>query len=546
MKITALCISPKSDPGSAGRQVFEFETQRELRVQLGPLMPVCLAITPESLELLKRMPSLFEERGVKNDAKPLSKLLLGREKYPILECNFTDPGQALRSLNTLVRNAGARSERNAYFIVVHQTMLDRMADKASARGSGGRRGDGGKSAARVAGASAAVRFLSGLFPPEEKTDKLAGTYQGNSPEVKLVRQLIRKAAAHRNPVLILGESGTGKEVAAKAIHGFGLNKKRPFVTVNCGAISPNLFESELFGHEKGVFTGADSMKKGLWETAEDGTLFLDEIGDLIPDHQVKILRAIANREFFRVGGLQPIRSSARVIAATNRDLYGMMRSGQFREDLFYRLRSSLIFTPPLRQIPDDIRGFVQSIWTQLTKSHPTALPPGVVNGLVRYSWPGNVRELKSVLRNLHDWFGVDSIRPDHLRAVLQFETAPTQWKETGRGEWLRLLMRIEEILAAADRAMEPLASGRGCAPDFENAALQALIDVGSVLVTAQPFFRDKRILFAGIENLYAGLKAVCGRPPVPALAGPAQKVRDLVRRTQRAIVQEMNRAVKSR
>jgi two-component system NtrC family response regulator len=221
---------------------------------------------------------------------------------------------------------------------------------------------------------------------------------GASPQMQAVFAYIRKVAKTTAPVLLLGESGTGKEMAALAIHRRSSRKDGPFVAINCNAIPENLLESELFGHEKGSFTGAHTQRKGLMEAAGGGTLFLDEIGELPPGIQVKLLRFLQEQRFQRVGGRQEIQIDTRIIAATNVDLKQAVAGGKFREDLFFRLAVVVIKLPPLRERADDTvllaREFLHRYAAQNEKTNLT-FAPEALRAVNCYSWPGNVRELQN-------------------------------------------------------------------------------------------------------------------------------------------------------
>ena len=221
---------------------------------------------------------------------------------------------------------------------------------------------------------------------------------GTSPQMQTVFALIRKVAGTNAPVLLLGESGTGKEMAAAAIHRRSARKEGPFVAINCNAIPENLLESELFGHEKGAFTGAHIQRKGMMETASGGTLFLDEIGELPPAIQVKLLRFLQEHRFQRVGGRQEIQIDTRIVAATNADIKQMIDNGKFREDLYFRLAVVTIRLLPLRERGDDIaflaREFLQRYAAQSGRPK-LVFSPGALRAMSRYSWPGNVRELQN-------------------------------------------------------------------------------------------------------------------------------------------------------
>ncbi len=221
---------------------------------------------------------------------------------------------------------------------------------------------------------------------------------GTSAQMQAVFAMIRKVAASGAPILLLGESGTGKEMAAAAIHRRSTRKEKPFVAINCSAIPENLIESELFGHEKGAFTGAQAQRKGLLESAEGGTLFLDEIGDLPAPIQVKLLRFLQEQTFLRVGGRQEIQVDVRVVAATNADLKQAVASGAFREDLFFRLAVIVVNLPPLRERGDDFavvaRTFLDRFAAENKKSG-LSFAPDAQRAMQRHGWPGNVRELQN-------------------------------------------------------------------------------------------------------------------------------------------------------
>ncbi|MFZ4116288.1 MAG: sigma-54-dependent transcriptional regulator [Chthoniobacterales bacterium] len=225
---------------------------------------------------------------------------------------------------------------------------------------------------------------------------------GASPVMTVVFDTIRQVATSKATILIEGESGTGKEVAAKAIHSLSPRTKERFVAVHCASLSPQLLESELFGHEKGAFTGATERRIGRFEQASGGTLFLDEIGEIDPSVQVKILRILGERTFERVGGNQTLTTDVRLIAATNRDLKKMTSEGTFREDLFFRLNVVPILMPPLRDRKEDIPLLTEALLIELSKEHDKPLrlfSSKAMSLLLEYSWPGNVRELRAAIEH---------------------------------------------------------------------------------------------------------------------------------------------------
>ena len=250
---------------------------------------------------------------------------------------------------------------------------------------------------------------------------------GESAAMREVFRLVEKIAPTQSTVLVRGESGTGKELVARAIHSRSPRAPRPFQAINCAAIPENLLESELFGHEKGSFTGAEARKAGLFEAASGSTLFLDEIGDLSLPLQGKILRALQEREVRRVGGNETIPVDVRVVAATNRDLEAMMKAGQFREDLFYRLNVIPIVLPPLRERAGDVPALVQRFLEKANGTHGTAvadIDPAALDLLVRHPWPGNIRQLESVVERAVLLCEGTTVRPGDLPLEIRLQTAP--------------------------------------------------------------------------------------------------------------------------
>ena len=239
---------------------------------------------------------------------------------------------------------------------------------------------------------------------------------GESAAIREVVHLLRQVAGHDSSVLILGESGTGKEVVARAIHDSSPRRRGPFVAVNCGAIPAELLESELFGHEKGAFTGAYAARKGRFEIAEGGTLFLDEIGDMSLPMQVKLLRVLQERVFERVGNHQPMSCDVRIIAATHRNLDEAILKGQFRGDLFYRLNVFPIEMPSLRERADDLDALIEDFVAQNASAGRgrITLAPRSLGALRDYAWPGNVRELGNLIERLSILHAGKIVQPGDL------------------------------------------------------------------------------------------------------------------------------------
>ena len=274
-----------------------------------------------------------------------------------------------------------------------------------------------------------------LRKPDEELERLTAGLPPDAPEfssivhrspvMKRVIARARRVAPRSIPVLIEGESGTGKELLARAIHRASPRREKPFVPVNCGAISPELVESELFGHEKGAFTGAASARTGYFEAADGGTLFLDEVGELPVKAQVKFLRALQEGEIVRVGSTSPIQVNVRIIAATNRTLTEEVSGGRFREDLFYRLAVIVLLLPPLRERPGDVALLVDHLLEQINRESETEpgfehkkLSVNAKNILLKHDWPGNVRELQNTLRRAVVWSTGATIRMEDVRDSL--------------------------------------------------------------------------------------------------------------------------------
>jgi sigma-54-specific transcriptional regulator len=276
------------------------------------------------------------------------------------------------------------------------------------------------------------------------------------PASQRLLQRIHQIAPSEATVLITGETGTGKEIVARHIHDLSPRRHRPFVAVNCGAFSDSLVESDLFGHEKGAFTGAIAGKAGWFEAAQGGTLFLDEIGELQPSLQVKLLRVLQEREVVRLGSRQPIPIDIRLIAATNADLAGDVASGRFRADLFYRINVAAVTLAPLRERPGDIGPLAEyflGLYSQRLGTDRATLSPAAIEQLYRHAWPGNIRELENVIHHALLVCRGRVIAPEDLRL-----TPPP------------------EVTAATPAVVPPAAPAAGAGTAALEAALVALLE----------------------------------------------------------------------
>jgi len=283
-----------------------------------------------------------------------------------------------------------------------------------------------------------------------------GNIIGTSNAMQVVYDLIAQVAGSDATVLIHGESGTGKELVAHAIHYNSLRAPRPCVKVHCAALPETVIESELFGHEKGAFTGAIAKRKGRFELAHGGTIFLDEVGDLSPSTQIKLLRVLQEREFERVGGTETLKTDIRVVAATNRDLEDLIAEGTFREDLYYRLNVFPIHVPPLRERRTDIpllADFFVEKYSKANHKHVTRISTPAIDMLMSYHWPGNVRELENCLERAILVATADVIHARHLPPTLQM---PKAGRTAGGGTLQSALDNLER-----DLLIDALKASRG-------------------------------------------------------------------------------------
>jgi DNA-binding NtrC family response regulator len=310
-----------------------------------------------------------------------------------------------------------------------------------------------------------------------------------------VFRVVHKVAASTSTVLIYGESGTGKELVAKALHHESDRRGRPFYAVNVGALPESILEAELFGHEKGAFTGAEARKIGLFEQATGSTLFLDEVGDLKPDLQVKLLRTLQEREILRVGGTERIKIDVRIVAATNLDVERAVREGRFREDLYYRLNVIAIVLPPLRERRTDIPLLVEHFLQKFAGSTRREVSPEALKLLMAYDWPGNVRELESVIERALLLGESDRIVPADLPAGVR----------AGLGGSRRALLDLEIPESGID--LEELE---------RSLILKALEkSEGNVTRAARLLGLSRRTLQYRLEKLHTPAGAPDGAPTAP-------------------------------
>ncbi|MCD6385052.1 sigma-54-dependent Fis family transcriptional regulator [Candidatus Sumerlaeota bacterium] len=295
-----------------------------------------------------------------------------------------------------------------------------------------------------------------LYTGQEKITEFMGLV-GQSPKMQELYAMIRKVAETDTTVLICGESGTGKELVARAIHNLSARRTNPFIAVDCGTLSSELLESELFGHIKGSFTGAVSTKKGLFEIAEKGTIFLDEIANTSPGVQAKLLRVLEEREFLPLGATQYKKADVRVLCATNEDLRELVRNGSFRQDLYYRLSVFPLYIPPLRERKEDIPLLAYHFLKQHSrigqrsdKPVPTQLAEKTLEMLMEYDWPGNVRELSHIIERMVIVCDGDTLLPAHLPPQIYSESIEENISIPRTAKDLKILKKELREKAVAD------------------------------------------------------------------------------------------------
>ncbi len=307
---------------------------------------------------------------------------------------------------------------------------------------------------RVIGGAETFRDLSEIeaLRRELKDQVRLGDLVSHSPAMRPVFDLVSSLADSESTVLIQGQTGTGKEIVARAIHGTGKRAQRPFIAVNCAALPDTLLESELFGYQKGAFTGAEQNKPGRFVLARDGTLFLDEIGEISPALQVRLLRVLQERVVEPLGGTRSVPVKARVIAATNRDLASLVQDGRFREDLFYRINVIRVDLPPLRERLEDLPLLIDHFlhrFNHLQQRDIMGVSPEALSALMAHSWPGNVRELENIIERAYVLCRGQQIRLDHLPAELKGAIADHTTRRGIKG--IQYATEKQTILAALKR-----------------------------------------------------------------------------------------------
>jgi DNA-binding NtrC family response regulator len=417
--------------------------------------PVVVVVRKTALSLFAEQPVLYLDRHRKDARKGLAEQMLGESaRIPYIDVDFASLGRLEQSVKALLGKAASKSKDGIYILGIGEELFGELWADCESDGRRNHAEDG-------SGPSCQPVDLPG-------EEELAQKYWGESEAYHMVRQRILRAARHTEPVLIIGATGTGKEIVARLIHD-RQRRGESFVEFNCAAVPYELLESELFGCEPGAFSGAPPKTRiGLWEVANDGTLFLDEVGDLQLAHQAKLLTALEHNEIRRLGGNTMIPVTARIIAATNKNLDSMVRGGQFRLDLLYRLRKCFIRTPELNKDKSDLILIAQKLWMKITEDGPR-LPQEILDELCRHSWPGNVRELSSILGALYHTYGskgigranlVDIYRDNDIAQGFGQSSADLEDSGSLQVKCLNKIRGADDVIHACELALAPLRAGQ--------------------------------------------------------------------------------------
>ena len=468
--------------------LLNYDTPRDLETFRDKAhLPSALVVTFDSLSELGQFKDLVIDRGLKNPKKELYRYLSGvdQSRIPLIAGSYSSDSRVKQGVRAMLRHATRGNGPTLSFVGVESQVFDQLWEKSTKHKLLKQKSVSKSATAPGQDTDIFTWLINELGAQCEVPVDLCDIYIGNSEEADLVRRLIIRAAENTAPILILGDTGTGKEIVARQIHGRSIRQSDPFIPVNCGGIPMDLLESELFGHVEGAFTGAARDKVGLWQAAREGTLFLDEIGELSQVNQAKILRALEDGKIRRVGDTKQIKVSARIIAATNRDLFTMVQAGRFREDLYYRLSGFFIRTPALRNHPEDVALIAQYLWKKITGDPQRQLPRELVQELSLHSWPGNVRELKMVLNHLFNLFPNENLGKQHLRGV-SFLAGRSDRKATEsvtdkdlilhRASCLRHLKHSHEVIDATEHLLKKMLSYKK-RDSRSNARLQTALNL---------------------------------------------------------------------
>lgn len=472
MSIRVVRIDPGSGPLALRRLDAGHDPRPLLTAAKAEGAPIVFIVCEAELGLLGNA-DLIDDRDRQHSARELHRILLGRKKIALVRAKYSVLKRLLGGIEELLARASKRGDNNLFVIAVSPALFAHVWKEAAAEQAPLFAPHPRPSTSIHAPRNALIATVPPLPVPKIVRD----AYKGNSPEADDVRQCIVRFASYSQPLLLIGETGTGKDVVANATHEAS-GRRGPFVVADCTTIPRDLLAAELFGAVKGAFTGAEETRDGLWLAAQGGTLFLDEIGELTPDHQKSLLRAIESGEIRRVGGKTTIKVDVRIIAATNRDLVQMVNTGMFRGDLYHRLHFFVVRTSPLREHPEDIRDLALHFWRNLTGDQDATLADEVLTELSEYHWPGNNRELLGALTTLFALVGPQGLTRNHVRAWL---TAEAWAVDGGRGappsvselklypvECVRHLRRADTVMRQAQLPLRDVMNGAPATPGLRH------------------------------------------------------------------------------
>lgn len=481
-------------------------------------------VSRNDLQLFLAFKEAVVDCGEKPESKELARLMLGKRKVPAVATRFAKAGRVKQGVRALLKKAGSRREENIYVIGIRDELFQELWGLCERAAAGGRRRKGrGQDAGDLLSPEYLESSLLEMMEPREIPAALSAKYVGESESVQNVLQLIMRAAGADAPVLVLGETGTGKGIVARQIHDHSARKGHPFVPVNCSAIPTELFELEFFGCVENL-THKAPARIGHCEAAGSGTLFLDEVADLSLFHQGKLLRLLEEREFFRIGSRRPIKFLARVVAATNRDLFEMARTAAFRDDLYYRLRGMMIFTPALRSHCDDIPMLANAFWASISSGKVPPLSAKVLAELQAYPWNGNVRDLKLFLNAAYSCFGRTPLGIRHIRLLWLSEEHMRSGRlsraATGKPtnppwvDCLQHLRQVTELMQAVRETLKPLERpdplGAAEAQTIREAVLNRLNEIDALCQNQKRFDIEAMQSVAGVLNDVNGaLRLLC-------------------------------------
>jgi DNA-binding NtrC family response regulator len=568
MAIRSLRFDPAGRPFGPVRHELSIASAGDILKLKSSHPRAAFVVSRNDLQLFLAFAEAVVDCREKADSKELARLMLDEQKgkkkkkkeqkeprVPVISAGFTSVGRVKQGVRALLEQARSQGEENIYVIGIRDELFQEIWDLCEPAAPLSRRRGRGKG--NMLDPDHLESSLLEETEPLPIPAALSAKYVGESESVRSVLQRIVRAAATDSPVLVLGETGTGKGIAASLIHYNSVRKELPFITVNCSAIPTELFELEFFGCVENL-THKAPARIGHCEQAGAGTLFLDEVADLSLFHQGKLLRVLEEKEFWRIGSRHPRKFRARVIAATNRDLFEMTRSGAFRDDLYYRLRGMMIFTPALRSHREDIPALANRFWESATGGKVPPLSAKVLAELQTYPWSGNVRDLRLFLNAAYSSFGrkpldVRRIRmlwlsEEHMRSARLSRAAAGKPANPPWVDCLQHLRQVTEIMQAVRETFKPLdGAGPLAAAEAQatrGAALNRLNEIDALCQSHKRFDIEAVQGVAGVlDDVNGALRLLCVYLEKDRPRAAAQK-KTVERKIKRAL-SVVNRGVES-